>query len=185
MTLLCPDKVVLEPEQILLMQEQAEADGYRAGMEAAQAEAATAAERARAQIRSALDALASATAQAAVALRSEQKRLEAAAVNLSFDIAEAILAREVALAVDPGRDAAVRALAELPANGPATLRLHPDDVAAMGGIDMFGAETKVVPDPSIGRGGCMLDVGAAMVDARIETALQRVRQILDDATAEQ
>ena len=185
MTLLCPDKVVLEPQQILTMQEQAQADGYRVGMEAAQADAQAAAERAQTQIRSALDALAGATTQAAAALRSEQKRLEAAAVELSFDIAEAILAREVELAANPGRDAVARALAELPATGPATIRLHPDDLAAMGEGDVFPPETKVVADPSVGRGGCVLDVGAAMLDARIETALQRVRQILSETTAQQ
>ncbi len=39
----------------------------------------------------------------------------------------------------------------------------------------------IVPDPSVGAGGCVLEVGAAIVDARIEASLERVRRVLDAA----
>jgi flagellar assembly protein FliH len=183
-SVLYTEEMVVGERQLLTLKDQARVEGYQAGLEAAGAETARLAERARADVASALQALALATTQAVAAIQREQRHLEAAACDLSFGIAEAILDREIALAIDPGRDAVLRALAEVPTeNGPITIRLNPADIATLRQPDVIAEGTKVVPDPTIERGGCVLEVGAAMIDARVETALQRVRKILDRATA--
>jgi flagellar assembly protein FliH len=187
-TVLYPDAVVVDAGQLRSIKDQAEADGYQAGyhagVEAARVEAQTAAEHTRNEVRCALGALTSATTRATGELQREQRRLEIAACHLAFDMAEAVLARELVLATNPGRDAVVRALAEIPADEHVTVRLHPADAALLGQPDVLPKGTTVVSDPSVGRGSCLLDLGAATVDARIETALQRIRQVLDDATAD-
>ena len=55
-------------------------------------------------------------------------------------------------------------------------RLHPEDLATLGGVDQLldGRELRLVADPSVGRGGCLLDAGPSRVDATIEAAIARV-----------
>lgn len=105
-------------------------------------------------------------------------------VDLALAIATAVLGRELDTAVDPGRDALVRALAMAPDRGDAVARLHPDDLARLGTIDdaTGGRDVQLVADHRVERGGCVLDVGAARIDAQMGPAIERVRAEL--ATAE-
>lgn len=98
----------------------------------------------------------------------------------AFSVAEAIVGRELVLATDPGRDAVARALAISPEGADLTLRLHPDDAAALeaGAVPASSAIT-IVPDPSIAVGDCVIDAGWTRVDARISSALERVRAVLE------
>jgi flagellar assembly protein FliH len=183
-----PERVVNDPREVLSIRDQAEADGYQAGyqagLDAAAAEARQRAEHTDAEVRGALSALASATAQAQQAMQREQSVLEAAACELSFAIAEAIVARELALAANPGLDAVMRVLAEIPVDGTAVLRCHPADVPTIAGAGGLPEGTKLVGDATVGRGGCVLDLGTALIDARIETALQRVHEVFNEASAQ-
>lgn len=113
--------------------------------------------------------------------------LSATTVDLALGIAEAVLGRELSASTTAGRDALARALALAPDRGAAVARLHPDDLHVLHTADVAlaeitgGREIELVPDPSLRRGDCILDVGAARVDARIEPALERVRaQLLGD-----
>jgi flagellar assembly protein FliH len=92
-----------------------------------------------------------------------------------------VLASEVTTSADPGGEAITRALAETPANDHSVARLNPADVATLGDTRALPPGVTVIADASVGRGGCVLEVGPAMIDARIETALERVRHVLDDA----
>jgi len=105
------------------------------------------------------------------------------AVALAVAIAEAVIGRELATSVDPGRDALVRALALAPDRGAAIARFHPEDVALLGPIDTVagGRTIDVLADPTVERGGCILDVGPARVDAQLSAALDRVRAELEGA----
>ena len=127
-----------------------------------------------------LAALESAIARAQVILETERQGLERAAAELAFKITEAMVGRELKLSSSPGLEAVRRALAESPENDGAVVRLNPADAEALGDISELKSAT-IVPDPSIGVGGCVLEVGAAFVDARIEASLARVRTVLNEA----
>jgi flagellar assembly protein FliH len=146
-------------------------------MAAGLAEGSQIAQARRAELTQVLDGLAC----AAIALSEREAELtaelETAASRLAFEIAEAVIGREVALASNPGLDAVTRALALAPNAAEVTVRLHPDDAAAVEGWE--GRAVTVVPDPTIERGGCLLDAGPSRIDARISSAIARVRAALE------
>lgn len=155
-------------------------DGYAAGRQealdaAAQAEAATAE-----AVQSALDALTRASSELTAQRGEDIAAIEDALVDGALDLATAVVGRELAISVAPGRDALARALLLADGTGPAMVRMHPDDVATLGEhADLaLGRELRVVDDPAVERGGCIVEVGDGRVDARLSTALDRVRQVL-------
>jgi flagellar assembly protein FliH len=101
-------------------------------------------------------------------------------VAAAFRIAEVIVGREIEQPDSRGRDAIARALALAPGRGHVTVHLHPADIAALGdpaGLDL-GRSLEIVGDPSLQPGDCMLDIASCRVDARIGSALERVREVL-------
>jgi flagellar assembly protein FliH len=124
---------------------------------------------------------------AAVALEQQvtatATELEDLILHTAFDIAEAVLGRELELGAEPGKDALARALALAPANRPVTVRVSPADHAALtaaGGLppQAGGREITLVADPQVRSGDAMADSDATAIDARISTALGRIRQVL-------
>lgn len=167
------------------------AEGRRAAAEAARveaeaADAATAAEQAKTA-----EALAGALRALAAAADGLEQRAVTPAVELSevvvgaaFELATALIGRELASATDPGLDAVRRALVLLPAGRPVTARLHPDDasaaraaVAAMS-ADVLGRDVLVIADGAVERGGAVVECDATRVDAQLGPALARVREAL-------
>jgi flagellar assembly protein FliH len=160
-------------------QERGYREGYEAGAARGRAEAAaewgsrlaavvTAGDAAIAESLSGLRAVADATAQRVA--------------RVAFELAEAIVGRELALSTSPGRDAIVRALAVAPEEVELQLHLHPDDAAALGAGDLpAGRPITIVADPTIGVGDCVARAGATTVDARVRPALERVRAVLEGA----
>jgi flagellar biosynthesis/type III secretory pathway protein FliH len=59
--------------------------------------------------------------------------------------------------------------------------MHPDDIALLdtAALPPDGRAT-VVPDRSIGRGGCIVEGGATTIDAQVGPALERARQVILD-----
>lgn len=104
-------------------------------------------------------------------------------VALALAIAESVIGREIDAAIDPGRDALARALALAPDRGAAIARFHPEDLARLGDVAPIagGREVSLLADPLVERGGCVLDVGPARVDAQISPALARIRAELSSA----
>ena len=183
-----PETLLVDDDAVLSARGRAEREGhnagYAAGLAEARAETQAAADRARSEQSSALQALVAAVAQAQGVLQTEHDHLEHAAVELAFQIAQAVLARELQLSSSPGLEAISRALAESPESEGAVVRMNPADVEAVAGLAQLGETVTIVPDPAVGAGGCVLEVGAALVDARIESALERVRKVLDEAMGE-
>ena len=151
-------------------------DGYQAGLASARDEVAMA-ERSRAVV---VEELLVALEQAAGGLRRAQTAALAGTedeiAGAAFAVAEAVLARELELATNPGRDAVARALALAP-EGNAIVRLSPHDMATLGELAL-GREITIVADPAVERAGAVVEVGACRIDAQISTALDRVRQAL-------
>lgn len=157
------------------------AEGLGAGRAAAAAESADAMARAETLVRS--------LAEAADDLRRRQALeltgLEDALARAAFDLASAVVGRELQLSASPGADALARALALIPAGCRATARLHPDDVASLGAVSssLPGGTPEppgiaVIADPAIEPGGCILEVGDSRIDAQLGSALDRVRAAL-------
>lgn len=154
-------------------------DGYSAGLAEglAAARAGAAAEAANAADR--LQVLGRGLAEAADDLRRRQALeltgLEDALARAAFDLAAAIVGRELQLAASPGADALARALALVPAGCAAIARLHPEDAGPLGEVP---GPITVIADPAIDRGGCILEVGDSRIDAQLGPALDRVRATL-------
>ena len=165
------------------------AAGWSEGRRRAQEEAdraaeehAAAAARARTEMlgtqQSLVDALTAAVERCDADLASRQAELADAAVSLGLRIAEAVLQREVATMVDPGAEALRRALAEVPPTVTATVRMHPADLAALDHSVLAGRPVTVVADAGVPTAGAVLETEVTTVDATIESALARVREVL-------
>ena len=162
--------------------------GYAKGQEVALAEAAAEARRGGARLDQALGALGEASRAATLALADRRNELEQSVTAFAFELVETLVGRELALADHPGRDAVARALAVDQGSLPATVRLHPDDAAAlnhMGADALTGTrELTFVVDEAVEPGGALVDIGGATIDSQLSSALQRVRDILIDPSSE-
>jgi flagellar assembly protein FliH len=152
-------------------------EGYAEGLAKATADAALVREEESRRAAVAMGAL----ARAVTALQDAECRLrsdvQAAAPRLAFELLEALLGREVELARDPGRDAIARVLALDEGTQPARVRLNPQDVDALGELGV-ARQVCVVPDAAVQPGGAVAEVGSATLDGQLETAVERVRQVL-------
>ena len=147
------------------------AEGLAAGRAAAAAETAGAVARAEALCRSLFEATDELHRRQAL----ELKGLEDVLARAAFDLASAVVGRELQLSSSPGADALARALALVPAGCTATARLHPEDVASLGAVS---AAITLIADPAVEPGGCILEVGDSRIDAQLGSALDRVRAAL-------
>jgi len=152
-------------------------DGYAEGLAAAAADAAGIREEEVRRATAALSALSRAVAAAEEAERTMRAEIQAAAPKLAFALVEALLGRELALAANPGREAVARVLALDEGMEPATVRMNPADIAAFGEGDL-GRVVSVVADPAVERGGAVVEIGRATLDAQLGPAVERVREIL-------
>jgi flagellar assembly protein FliH len=152
-------------------------EGYAAGLARAAVVAAGLRHEESQRVAGALSALSAALAAAEESERHMRAEIEAAAPKLAFALLETLLGRELVLAVTPGRDAITRVLALDEGLEPATVRLNPVDVETLEVLDL-GRVLNVVGDPSVERGGAVVEVGRAVLDGQLGSALERVRQVL-------
>jgi flagellar assembly protein FliH len=98
-------------------------------------------------------------------------------VQLALALARRVVRRELA-ADDELLEALARvALERLGEARPATIRLNPEDFAraAAGRLEQWAAaHVSVVSDPSVSRGGCIVESPFGFVDAGIEAQLQEL-----------
>jgi len=170
------------------------ADGYREGRKAAEAELSNGRAHIEGLRTGTVAELANTRAALGVAVsRAEEAYRDAANSSIegfaeaAFALAEALVGRELELSPFPVIDALRRGLAEAPA-GPTVLRVHPTDASnladahsldALSGLAP-GRDVTVVPDNDVEPGGCILEIGSATIDARLSSAIERVRRVLVD-----
>lgn len=174
------------------------AAGYAAGLRAAEAERTRllaqletefAARRAQQQAEAAR--LASLLRSAAEALNTRTvptvADAEEALVAAAVDLAEAILGYELADRSKAARAALDRAVSGSKGLDAVAIRMNPQDIAALesGASDGVGpavepGRTAVVltPDPSLDSGDAVVDLPRGFLDAKINTALARVKNAL-------
>lgn len=173
-------------ERAIQLRHSGYADGYESGMAAAAAEV----ERAVAEHRLAVDRLDSATAAVERATRDLAARdqvtiteLEREAVAMAVAMASDLVGRELAATTEPVLDALERAARLLPGRGTPTIRVHPDDEATTreavaADVIRWTDAVRVVGDPTVEPGGCVVDVDPCRIDAQIGPALDRLRRTL-------
>lgn len=177
-------ELVVDPTLVEEALEEGYRMGYDAGFQAGLEDSAAAVqERERArdeQVRTAIAALLGAAEDLRHRETTARTALEDQIVAAAFAIAETIVGHELRHAEQRGRDALARALALTPEDGLVTARLHPDDLATVGDVETLapGRALEIVADPTLSPGDCLLDVEACRIDARIGTALDRVREVL-------
>jgi flagellar assembly protein FliH len=160
-----------------MLREAARAEGYEAG---------------RAEAMAALTPASEVLQQAALAVQAEvadrADRLEAHAVDLALFLAEKVIGG--ALAVQPERvvETVRGALRGIVERERITILVSPDDLdlvrdsiadilASLGGVE----HCEVQAERRVGRGGCVVRTQDGDVDARIETKLQRAREVIESA----
>lgn len=149
------------------------AQGERAGLEAG-------GQRAEAMLRRL-----AATLEELGTLRDQMVRqTEQQLVELSLAIARRILHREASLDPELAGALAHVALERLGPASPAAIRLHPDDYSTVTNhqADLWnGRAVKVVPDPAVARGGCLVESDFGYIDASVDAQLDEVaRAMLGD-----
>lgn len=163
------------------------ADGHAQGLAhaAGQVEAAAAAGRAQAQAsldaeqaraRSAAAALTAAVDRFAAVIMPTTEEMAHTLTVSAFALAEAIIGRELDASICAAADAVARAARLCPADGPVTVRVHPEDLAEVRAHgDVLDDRFTLVADPSVERGGAVAAFGATEVDAQIGAALARAK----------
>ncbi|MBO9523534.1 MAG: hypothetical protein J7518_18545 [Nocardioidaceae bacterium] len=150
--------------------------GWAEGQRAARAEATAEAERVAAaraaedahraaEHQAAMDALHTATARLHEAVATAVAQVDDRASALALGLAETIVG-----AATTDLDAVRRALALAPVHGLVALRVHP--------LDVVDGEVRLIPDPSLVRGDALAEYDDHVLDLRITTALERVREAL-------
>ena len=95
-------------------------------------------------------------------------------------LVEDLLGRELALADSPVLDAVRRALTLCPADAPAVVRVHPDDLAEIpaDALAELPDTVRVVGDAAVERAGAIAETGSAPHRRPAGAALERVQAVL-------
>jgi flagellar assembly protein FliH len=167
----------VDPAEEAAERHQAELDdAYQRGYDDGRAEGAAVE---AAKVGNALKALDEAVAR----LQEEQPQwleaLEQNLVALATAIARQVVERELKGSADDITDLVRRGIAEFPLEAAVKVRLNPADLSAIssplrGDVVESGREVRWVPDPSVAPGGCMVEGPRAVVDGRVEKALDRI-----------
>ena len=178
-------QVARAQEEAALRQAELE-EAYNRGFDDGYAEAHS---RELERVAAALATLAAASAEihASQAIWTENAREHI--VALAIAVARHVIARE--LRGDPHviADLARRALTHFPANEPVQVRVHPEDLSILtAAVSADGGNIRVAPgrdlqwvaDPSIEPGGCIVEGRRRVVDGRVDHALERIFQKLND-----
>jgi len=166
------------------------AEGWAQGQREARAAAAAEQERVRAAEREYAQQRDTAVDRALGAVAAAAGQLERRTVPVLADLtdevlraavelAEALLGRELSDAPERGVDALRRVMFAAPETGTVTVRLHPDDLAALGAGDGYlDPRVQLVADPTLIPGDAVAEQGTTTVDARLSEAVRRVREAL-------
>lgn len=162
------------------------ADGQRAAREVARAEAEDAAAarteaetRRDTEHRAAVAALELAAARLHDAVTTLTTSIEEHATGLAWELAETLVGHE--LRTVTGADVVRRALKLVPTEPVVRVHLHPDHLAELSPRDLaeladHGATA--VAEPTLAWGDALVETHDHVVDVRVSTALERVREVL-------
>jgi len=130
------------------------------------------------------DAIASVQLHTARWIANAEENIAAIAVTVARHIVE----REITIDPSIVRDLVQRALAQFPMDQQITVRLHPTDAAYCTGVGAMDEQAKahdvrVVADPHIVRGGCLVEGRERVIDGRVDTSLERAYRSIGQVQA--
>lgn len=153
-------------------------EGYARGLADGEAKARTTAQ---AHIREAMNTVRAASAKLNELTAMAPGVLEENIAALAVVVARQIVAREVSLDREIVPNLVRRALTEFPIDQDVRIRVNPLDLSVLtaGGQDgtapITGArEASWLADPTVSRGGCLVEGRDRIVDGRVDHALERV-----------
>lgn len=164
--------------------EQAWTAGYEVGLEQGMSmgRASTVAEHAASDRRMALvgEALRCAADGAIADVQRELSDATEVLIHAAFDIALAIVGRDLSDHPRTGEDALRSALALVPPRVACTARLHPSDLDDLGTLDLASLhqDLSIVADYSVESGDCVIDLPSAQIENRLADAIARVRAVM-------
>jgi flagellar assembly protein FliH len=170
--------------------EQAWTAGYEVGMEQgiSVGRAAMVAEDAASDRRMATvsHALRGATQAAVANVQHEFALATEALLRASFDLALAIVNRDLRENPRTGEEALRSALGLVPPRVACVARLHPSDVDDLGSLDpaLLHPDLSIVADYSVESGDCVVDLPSAQIENRLTEAIARVRAVLGNDVTE-
>ncbi len=164
---------------------QLEADAYSRGVQDAERAARAAGD---ARMASALSALGESVASVQLHATRWTANTEENIAALAIAVTRHIVEREVTVDHTIVRDLVQRALSQFPIDQTITVRLHPDDAATCSSAAIADATGRVkdvrwVADPSIIRGGCLVEGRERIIDGRIDTSLERAYRSIGQVQA--
>lgn len=176
--------------QAAAIREEARQQGHKAGYEQGLQEGRDAGRKeAHQEMLQALAALEARWSQAAAQFDAQQAQLDRearmAVLELAVKLAHKIVHRVVE--VDPAvvQDQVAEALSHVLRPHDVTIRVHPlDHALAAEALPKLTAQfrelrhVQVVEDQAVDRGGCIVSAGQGEIDARVETQLQRISELL-------
>ena len=124
----------------------------------------------------AIEALAAAAEQVRAQVATLAERIESQATELAWSLVETIFGRE--LMVAGGADVVRRALQVMPSTPLVAVRLHPDVISDADLSELYDRGVEVIPDNTLKPGEAMVTSDGAVIDLRLHTALERVREVL-------
>lgn len=168
---------------------QGHAAGYAAGLRAAAAEITERDARRDAELTAAVRAAEARTERALAALTAATRALDERAlpliseaeesiVTLAVQLAEALVGQELSVAEAAARLAVERVLAVAGPDSVRAVRLNPDDLAALDENVRRRSRLTFVADPGLASGDAVADLADGFLDARVGTAMNRVREAL-------
>lgn len=184
------DRARREAAELLAAAEREATELRRAAEEQGRAAALAAAEQVlEEKVHRQMAAVAPALAAAVDAIHAAQAQWlahwEKAALDLATAIAARVIRREVERAPDVTLALVKEALELAAGSADVRLRMHPDDLAAMGWqVERLAKEVgrlgdvEMVSDDTITRGGCRVDTRFGTIDQQFESQLARIRQEL-------
>lgn len=168
------------------------AAGYAAGAAQARIDAAIEAEvtaertvreaaRAEARVQETIAALNTAARAAGAQAVPVLEALESQVAAAAMEIAEALIGRELARDEDSALSALQRALNPAVPAPVTIIRMNPADLAALPEKCRAEVDAGLVADPSLARGDAVAEYPHGFLDARLSTAVERMRTVLGDA----
>jgi flagellar assembly protein FliH len=156
------------------------ADGEKEGLE-----------KGRQSVLPVIDALGSLIEDLTLIREKTLQQLESEIVALATGVARKIVGRELAVRPELVATVVRQALNQLESAGSICIKLNPDDIALLNELkaDLFagGSEPAAIAfkgDPSIERGGCVIETDAGDIDARLETQFQAIEDSFQAALAD-
>lgn len=141
------------------------------------------------RLRTALEAVRVVVDQVSAADEQREKEAQDRAAVVAVAVAAHLLEREVRTSPEVVSDLVRRAIAEFPVTDPLSVHMNPGDLALLArGVGGEGAQTQLtsgqrvrwIPDPQIRSGGCLVEGGDQVVDARLSTTLDRLLRAIVD-----